>query len=212
MPWSPRTWENRPQPKGALGRGDASDDAVEQEADLLTLRGGQEEDPGPCGDSPSAWPELGGRGLPAAPPISELPEGQGAGGPARAHPPGRAALTPSPPTCGSPGLSQVLTVVLVRPQPGRLPCEEAASLPRPASAPPPVFSGGKQEPRGQGASRGGALGLPPSKGRSSGGGHPGPARQGVPGRRAGRASRRDAPPPCHWARGPARVNEIPHRE
>ena len=42
------TWENRPQPKGALGRGDAADDAVEQETDLLSLGRGQEEDPSPC--------------------------------------------------------------------------------------------------------------------------------------------------------------------
>lgn len=42
------TWENRPQPKGALGGGDASDDAVEQEADLLPLGRGQEEDTSPC--------------------------------------------------------------------------------------------------------------------------------------------------------------------
>lgn len=32
-----RTWENRPQPKGAFGWGDAADNAVEQEADLLSL-------------------------------------------------------------------------------------------------------------------------------------------------------------------------------
>lgn len=31
------TWENWPQSKGALGGGDASDDAVKQEADLLPL-------------------------------------------------------------------------------------------------------------------------------------------------------------------------------
>lgn len=42
------TWENRPQPKGALGRGDAADNAVEQETDLLSLGRGQEEDPSPC--------------------------------------------------------------------------------------------------------------------------------------------------------------------
>lgn len=55
--WVPaHTWEKRPQPKGAPGRGDASDDAVEQEADLLTLGRGQEEDPSPCGEARPGQP------------------------------------------------------------------------------------------------------------------------------------------------------------
>lgn len=43
------TWKERPQPKGASGGGDASDDAVEQEADVLAVGRRQQEDPGPCG-------------------------------------------------------------------------------------------------------------------------------------------------------------------
>lgn len=52
-----RTWENWPQSKGTLGGGDAAHDAVKQEADLLALGRGQEEDSSPCrGMDPSAWP------------------------------------------------------------------------------------------------------------------------------------------------------------
>lgn len=47
-PQPARTWEDRPQPAGALGRGEAPDNAVKQEADLLPLCRGQEEDSGPC--------------------------------------------------------------------------------------------------------------------------------------------------------------------
>lgn len=52
-----RTWENWPQSKGTLGGGDASHDTVKQEADLLSLGRGQEEDSSPCRRmDPSAWP------------------------------------------------------------------------------------------------------------------------------------------------------------
>lgn len=42
------TWQNWPQSKRASGGGDASDDAVEQKADLLALSRRKQKNTGPC--------------------------------------------------------------------------------------------------------------------------------------------------------------------
>lgn len=42
------TWQNWPQSKRASGGGDASDDAVEQKADLLALRRCKQKNTSPC--------------------------------------------------------------------------------------------------------------------------------------------------------------------